>query len=287
MRFLARVAWLCAVGLLLPLMPACAQQFAEIVKFQASDPALPEPVLLRAELVRPEGSGPFPAVVLMHGCGGWQPAVHYALQRHAEYLAKHGYAVLDLDSFGPRHVSGGKLCASDARLRDALQYRLNDAFDALRYLEAQPFVDARNIFLMGQSNGGSVALEAASADERASNDGTIAFRAVVAYYPWCGVYSGLRAQLVSPVLIFSGGMDDWVSARECQAIHAKGADLAVDVYREAAHSFDVDTLPQRYLGHLIGYDEPAAEDSEAKMLAFFDTYRSRDGMTVAGAGVRP
>ena len=146
----------------------------------------------------------------MHGCGGWQPAVHYALQRHAEYLAKHGYAVLDLDSFGPRHVSGGKLCASDARLRDALQYRLNDAFDALRYLEAQPFVDARNIFLMGQSNGGSVALEAASADERASNDGTIAFRAVVAYYPWCGVYSGLRAQLVSPVLIFSGGMDDCV-----------------------------------------------------------------------------
>ena len=47
----------------------------EYVRFEASNSAQSEQVLLKAQLFRPHGAGPFPAVVLMHGCGGWQPAV--------------------------------------------------------------------------------------------------------------------------------------------------------------------------------------------------------------------
>jgi dienelactone hydrolase len=273
LRCILALSVLCA-GLSGFCVPNAAAQ--EVVRFPASRPESAEQGLLRGELVRPQGPGRFPAVVLMHGCGGWQPAVHYALQLHAEHLKQHGYAVLNLDSFGPRHRSGGGLCGSDARLRDALVYRAYDAFDALRYLRAQPFVSRRNIFLMGQSNGGSVAMEVASASELADHGDGPGFRAVVAYYPWCGVFGGGTVRLASPLLILSGGRDDWVSASECRAIRAKDAELAVMVYPGAAHSFDVNIIPQRYFGHLIGYDAGAAADSEERMAAFFDDHLTPD-----------
>lgn len=264
----------CAAGVLaLALTPVVNAQ--EIVKFAATDSAA-QSVNLRAELFRPEGTGPFPAVILMHGCGGWQPAVHYSLDEHAEFLAKHGYVVLNLDSFGPRHLSGSLLCASNVLLRAALGYRASDAFSAMRYLRNLAFIDARNVFLMGQSNGGSVALEAASVDGQSSYDrGGTRFRAVVAYYPWCGVFVTTE-RLVSPLLIFAGGQDDWVSASECEQLKVTGADLQVRVYPEAVHSFDVDILPEEYLGHRIGYDESAAIDSEQRMLHFFDDHLTAD-----------
>jgi dienelactone hydrolase len=46
--------------------------------------------------------------------------------------------------------------------------------------------------------------------------------------------------------------------------------LKVVEYPNAAHSFDVDIRPRRYLGKLIGFDRSATEDSRTKMLDFFD-----------------
>ncbi|MFZ5791045.1 MAG: dienelactone hydrolase family protein [Pseudomonadota bacterium] len=257
----------CAIGALILLTDVGSAQ--EMVKFEASRPYSSDRILLRAELFKPDGPGPFPAVVLMHGCGGWQPAVRFGLDNHARYLRDHGFVVLNLDSFGPRNLSGGKLCASDRDLYKALAYRTQDAFDALHYLQAQDYVAPDNIFLMGQSNGGAVAIRAAKASSvRDYNQGT-GFRGVVAYYPWCGEFGGSRVALASPLLIFAGGRDNWVPARECQGVKATGADLKVTIYPEAVHSFDLDILPQSYLGKLIGGDQKATQDSREKMLAFF------------------
>ena len=134
---------------------------AAIVSIKASHPTGARGAVLNAELFKPRGEGPFPAVVLMHGCGGWQPAVTGGLAAHTMYLLDRGYAVLNLDSFGTRGLGGGTVCESTARLVRALDYRTHDAFDALHYLRAQSFIDPHSIFLMGQSNGGSVAINAA------------------------------------------------------------------------------------------------------------------------------
>ena len=224
----------------------------------------PHATYLTAELFKPQGKGPFPAVVLMHGCGGWQPAVLDALHDHAWYFLDHGYVVLNLDSFGPRGNSGGTVCESNAQLVDALTYRTSDAFDALHYLQTLEFVDPNNTFLMGQSNGGSVAINAAKMS------GPHGFRAVAAYYPWCGSLGASRVNLKSPLIIFSGSRDDWVPARECRNRTSTGEQLKVVEYANAPHSFDVRLQLQRYLGKLIGFDKSATEDSRAQMLAFFD-----------------
>jgi dienelactone hydrolase len=246
---------------------ATPSQAYELVKIKASQSAGARNGYLTAELFKPPGTGPFPAVVLMHGCGGWQPAVLEALHAHATYLLDRGYVVLNLDSFGTRGKSGGAVCASLPALYRALDYRTSDAFDALRYLKSRDFVDAENAFLMGQSNGGSVAINAAKLS------GPGGYRAVAAYYPWCGSLGGRRVNLKAPLIIFSGGKDDWVPAWQCRNKHAVGAELRVIEYRNAAHSFDLRIERQRYLGKLIGHDKTAYEDSRAKMVAFFDGHR--------------
>ena len=55
---------------------------------------------LRGLLVRPEGAGPFPAVVLLHGCDGVQPFQ----EQWAADLASWGYVALLADSHGPRGI---------------------------------------------------------------------------------------------------------------------------------------------------------------------------------------
>lgn len=239
------------------------------VQLRASEPHVGRSLMLEGELFRPEGEGPFPAIVLMHGCGGWQPAVRQGLRAHADYLREQGFVVLNLDSFGPRHYGGGKLCSNNPALYEALNYRTHDAFDAMRYLAGQDFVAADNIFLMGQSNGGAVAIRAAkrSAAQR-YGQGEPAFRGVVAYYPWCGELGRSRVELGAPLLILAGGRDNWVPARECLGVRGEGAPLEVKVYPNAVHSFDLDLPPQSFAGKRIGGDPVATADSRTRMLRF-------------------
>jgi dienelactone hydrolase len=62
-----------------------------------------------ATLTLPDGTGPFPAVILLHGCGGEGSAQQYWIDR----LTGWGYAVLRLDSFTARGLT--TVCAPDAQ----------------------------------------------------------------------------------------------------------------------------------------------------------------------------
>ena len=242
----------------------------EKIRIPASEPVEPGKVELRGELFRPKDEGNFPAVVLMHGCSGWQPVVRYALRNYAESLRRRSYVALLLDSFGSRHYDGNEMCSDNAKLYKALGYRVSDAFDALRYLRSLDYVDKDNVFLMGQSNGGSVALRAARASTArsyADRIGSAGFRGVIAFYPWCGLYQGTVA-LAAPVRVFSGGEDNWVSARECQEVRTTGADYRITVYPHAKHSFDLDLMPQKFAGFIVGGDPEAARDSRRRMFSF-------------------
>jgi len=244
---------------------------SEVVKFKATKSYKSKEVFLRGELYKPSGDGPFPTVVLMHGCGGWQGAVRTAMSSYATFLVKNGFAVFNLDSFGPRRNTGGKVCASYKKLRDAREYRTADAFDAMQYLKKQKFVDSNNIFLMGQSNGGSVAINVAN-----SSNTEPGLRAVVAYYPWCGAFGSKKVDLTSPLLVLGGEKDDWVPPQPCKKVVSSGKELNVTIYPEAVHSFDINIPPQRYMGKLVGYDEKAAKDAQVAMLTFFNQHLTFD-----------
>src|SRR5918996_3870289 len=65
------------------------------------------PEQIPAALFKPEGPGPFPAVVIMHDCSGLGPRSSGAPGRWAEELLKRGYVVMIPDGFGPRGFPAG------------------------------------------------------------------------------------------------------------------------------------------------------------------------------------
>jgi dienelactone hydrolase len=150
-------------------------------------------------LARPRGpgAGPFPAVVVLHGCGGFDDVV----VSWADRLSSWGYFALAVDSFGPRGVP--KNCTSRT-------YQAVDASSAATFLAQQAFVDSSRVAILGFSQGGMAALR--NADSTFAKLYSKTFHAAVAFYPDCSGISGIMSV---PTLVLVGDLDDWTPAKAC------------------------------------------------------------------------
>lgn len=204
----------------------------------------------------------FPAVVLMHGCSGLEPAVLNGLKSHAHFFNSEGYVTFIVDSFGLRGKVGGLVCDSFEELASARKFRFQDALRASEFLKSLEFVDSNNVFLIGQSNGGSVALSIAAGQDKS------VFQGVAAYYPWCGQLSN---KLQIPLLVLGAENDAWVSPKGCK--DKEGWDFGVKfkavIYENAEHSFDLAIKHQEYSGRKVGGDSLALDKSRLEILNWF------------------
>lgn len=118
-------------------------------------------VKLAGTFTIPQGQGPFPAVVLVHGSGSidrdGSVFGHKPLLVLADHLSRQGIAVLRYDKRGVGK-SSGKL--KEATTRDLAA----DAEAALRFLRSRAEVDGQRIGVVGHSEGGLVAPLLASRD---------------------------------------------------------------------------------------------------------------------------
>src|SRR2546425_1493276 len=97
-------------------------------------------------LSKPNGPGPFPAVVIMHDCSGLGPRSSGAPRRWAKELVARGYLVMLPDSFTPRGVPDGVCVAPPPRGTDVSpDRRALDAVAALTQLRQRPDVDGRRV----------------------------------------------------------------------------------------------------------------------------------------------
>jgi dienelactone hydrolase len=219
------------------------------------------PDIVKAYLSKPAGSGPFPAIVYLHGCGGLSRSTRDDVGR---LMTGWGYVTLAVDSLATRGLKHS--CDS------LMSAREGDALAALRHLSAQSFVDPQRIAVVGSSQGAIVALQLISTRPHffAVPD-DLKFKAVVAYYPEC---SFATEQLTVPTIILIGELDDWTPAGDCERWMerrgGKGAPVKLVVYPGAYHSFDDPTLNDglRVFGHWIKYDADAAQRSVAEMHEF-------------------
>ncbi len=263
----------------LVLLTGCA---ASLATFENATPG----AALRVPMVeaRPSGAGPFPAVVLMHGCHGVSASTH----EWARWFRDSGYVAIVVDSWRPRGIADGCVPAETEVPNTA---RFDDAVGALRWLHARPYVDRARIGIIGWSNGGVFAMATVNGPslERARARGVVmpepGFRASVAMYPG-GCYSLVKEQVVRPLLLLIGDADDWTSPRECtemvEAMRARGADASLVLYPGAVHYFDVRAQTRTVLadvenrnkpggccGATVGYDAAAAKDARRRIGAFF------------------
>ncbi len=202
---------------------------------------------LQGRLFRPSGDGPFPAIVLLHGCSGmWrrdgkEPAAGIATW--AEHWRQQGYVALLVDSFGSR----GEREVCTQRIRTILPHRERprDARASLAWLAARTDVDPERVHLMGFSHGGATVLNTIHGDAPGRSGAGPRFRSAVAFYPGCAAVLQRPVYATTvPLLIQSGEADDWTPARHCEALVEKyrgqGASLEIDVYPDAHHGFDID-----------------------------------------------
>ncbi len=218
-----------------------------------------EQQILRGKLTKPKGDDPFPAVVLLHGCGG---PINYGW---VGKLKRWGFVSLMVNSFGPRGKSN--ICApgQDQIIQPAR--RAKDAHGAKLYLAGLPFVVPNRIAVMGWSHGGNSTLEAVEINEPSSSP----FQAAIAFYPYCRQLYILN----SPLLVLIGEKDDWTPANLCEFYikSKKGwSEIILKVYPDAYHGFDSPFSPNYYMGHWVGRNSSAAFDSYERVRAFLEKY---------------
>jgi dienelactone hydrolase len=244
--------------------PPIGGGYTNVIAIPVDDPSTK---MIGGALFKPAGTGPFPAVVYMTGCGGIDgPLLRVVQKTITDHLLSKGLAILIVDSFIPRSETGG-VCANLGPLNEekAIQYAKrggNDALAAVAVLKAMSEIDAKHIFLAGFSLGGYSSLLATDAKNPASHDRTVA--GVIAYYPFC--YEGVDPSV--PVLVLIGEKDDWTPAANCQAVNGK-TDFEVVVYPGVYHVFNQPSeKPRDYLGHHLVYDEKATQDAQQRADAF-------------------
>lgn len=193
---------------------------------------------LRGYVHTSEGTGPFPAILLLHGMGGMREDYHV----EAGFLAQHGYLVLVLDYY--RAVRPGGFTGSERERR--WQQWQDEVAHAYAYLRRRRDVAADRIALVGYSQGAAMAISTAHRlpDLRAIVD---FFGPNVEGWYVGGVY-GMRDNLptgyldnLPPVLIQQGSADPIVpesnSQRLYHALQERGRSVELQVYPGSLHSF--------------------------------------------------
>ncbi len=208
--------------------------------------------VLHAQLYKPEGSGPFPVVIALHGCdglAGHSEPVQPRYRDWAEELLKHGKAVLFPDSYGSREL--GPQCRVKERRVLARRERVIDILAARQWLMQQPWVAHDRMSLLGWANGASALLWAVRPQLSLHHVGPD-FRTAIAFYPDCRLSLGLGWSSRVPTLVLIGGKDDVSSPPACRQMvegaHGRSALARIVVYPDAYHDFDLPNLPVHALG---------------------------------------
>jgi dienelactone hydrolase len=233
---------------------------------------------LHAQLYKPDGDGPFPVVIALHGCGGLvghSEAVQPRYREWAEQLVKAGNAVLLPDSYGSREV--GPQCRVKENRVLARRERVADIMAARQWLVEQPWAASNRISLLGWANGASALLWAVR--PQSSRNVAPDFRAAVAFYPDCRISSGLGWSARVPTLLLIGAKDDVSSPPACRQMvdgaQGRSALTRIVVYPGAYHDFDRANFPLQAIagsadaalpehGHL-GTDAEARADSQKRV----------------------
>lgn len=234
-------------------------QYAALETYSGAAGQIPGEVT--ALLTLPAGDGPFPVIVMLHGCAG----LYETHAEWAELAAAWGYASLRVDSFSARGIK--EICTDILRPVP----RAADVNGAIVFLQERPEIDATRIAVMGWSHGAGVALQIAAEPGSLRPDLKPAVLGAIALYPYC---SRTSQAFRVPLLVLIGEADDWTPAGICRDmvanLPASSTPVALAVYPGATHSFDCRACDGRYWGHRLVHDAPAHDDAMARARAFLD-----------------
>lgn len=285
-----RPVTLCALLVCLITSLAVAQPFdiraaasqAPDLKFPESPKKLGLFSSLEMAIYKPDGAGPFPALVLVHTCGGLRPEI----QDWTKNALSRGYVAFVIDSLGPRGVKSVCIPPSPVNIWRGAK----DAFQALEHLRRFDFVDQSRIGLMGFSWGAMVGLLVNSRAVAEALSPAGRFASVASFYPACyfstsrGAVEFLRPDTDRPTLVLMGELDNETPPSDClprlEALKSKDAPVSWHLYPKTTHCWDcasLDNLTKTdFQGNRVTYryDSAVTKDSARRAFDFFAEHMS-------------
>ena len=224
---------------------------------------------LEGLVARPEGAGPFPAVMVMHSAHG----LRHQVRDTAAKLAGLGYLAIATDMYGREVQNGPQEAAHQgyASLHatpDAVRARALAWLDAVRGL---PGADPARIAAIGYCFGGHCVLELA----RAGAD----LQLVVSYHGTLKTHAPAQPGAAKcEIVAYCGAQDPYAPLEDIDALRQELTDAKahyqITVFGEAAHSFtDPDAAAMGMDG--IRYDAMAHRMSWAGTLTLLETLLGR------------
>jgi dienelactone hydrolase len=234
---------------------------AETVKFNTPADRAASANEITGFLKKPASDGPFPAIVLLHTCGG---IMDHVSKDWPNFLVELGYAALTVDTFGSRGKGG---CPNG--IRHGVMRA--DALGALNYLGKQPFIDKKRIGVFGFSKGGIVVNMLA---KRWMPDDSLKYRVGVSFYGICKILLGKEGDILIPLMAIFG--DEDTEMEGCDELK-ENALLKVSILEDAYHNFDVEETSDRTnsLGTDMYYSREATEKAKKLVKAFLDQHMGK------------
>ena len=214
-------------------------------------------------IYKPEGAGPFPAVLFFHGCSG--PTISHE-EDWAQFYNDEGVVMIAVDSYSGRDINW--LDACDIKVMTPWQ-RVADVLSTVRFTSSLDYVDASELYLTGFSHGAytiwqtltdaSVELPPLSL-KNYPKTGIEGIKAAFLFYGSCVDQWNVDVD----VTLFLGDADRYVKPAACEAYkHPLGAgDFELKIYNGATHTFDHLNPNQANIDAGSFYDEAATKDSQ-------------------------
>jgi len=197
----------------------------------------PKAIKVNGALSKPDGQGPFPAVVLLPNCGG--PKTFEFAKFWPKYLNELGYVTLNVDHFTPRK---GTKCSK--KFRVVPKAIAQDAYGALGYLKGLSYVDVNRVAVLGSSLG-ALAINWFGGVGKSTSAG-LNFEASVSLYPsHCKKVSAGPAMI--PSLIILGDKERGIAS--CRALSQQPR-VTVHVFPKTYHGFDQPSATRKKNGKL-------------------------------------
>lgn len=214
------------------------------------------------KLQKPLGAGPYPAVLMVPGCTGFDAKFvkkHY--DKVQSQLVELGFVTLRVNYLAVRNAT---ICYPDV----PTSHVADDICIATEYLKQQTYVKKGAINVIGWSWGGASAFRAlrpTGIRKPANVD------AVVAYYPHCNAAREWDSEV--PVLVLGGAIDNISPFSSCEMLFSRVSKrdrLTIRVYDDAHHGFDRSELPAEMQSRfgIIGYNEAAAKSAWIEVTNF-------------------